>query len=333
MFAWLAEAEVKFRLTRLTLIAAFSLAAFNTQAEEIKLRVSIFPDAQNLALFIAEDQGFFKKHGLDIEIAFTPNSFALREGLANGSHQIVHAAVDNAVAMIDVAKADAVIVSGGGNGATELMVRPEINSIADLRGKTGVVDATNTAYALIMYKMLAMKGLKRAEYNVVSAGGCPQRLDAMRKDPVNAFAMLYPPCTVLAEKEGFRSLGAGVDVVGPYQASGIFVMRPWAKANADALVNYIQAVIEGYRYAVDPANKMAAVASLSKHLNIDADAAVKSLVYEIGPKGALAKDVRFDMEGFRNALSIRAEIEGGNAETAPAKYLDLSYYERALSGL
>lgn len=333
MFAWLAEAEVKFRLTRLTLIAAFSLAAFHTQAEEIKLRVSIFPDAQNLALFIAEDQGFFKKHGLDIEIAFTPNSFALREGLANGSDQIVHAAVDNAVAMIDVAKADAVIVSGGGNGATELMVRPEINSIADLRGKTGVVDATNTAYALIMYKMLAMKGLKRAEYNVVSAGGCPQRLDAMRKDPVNAFAMLYPPCTVLAEKEGFRSLGAGVDVVGPYQASGIFVMRPWAMANADALVNYIQAVIEGYRYAVDPANKMAAVASLSKHLNIDADAAVKSLVYEIGPKGALAKDVRFDMEGFRNALSIRAEIEGGNAETAPAKYLDLFYYERALSGL
>jgi ABC-type nitrate/sulfonate/bicarbonate transport system substrate-binding protein len=321
------------KLARLALVAAFSFVALPTHAEENKLRVSIFPDAQNVALFVAEDQGFFKKRGLDVEIAFTPGSPALREGLANGSHQIVHAAVDNAVAMIEIAKADAVIVAGGGNGATELMVRPEINSFADLRGKTAVVDAPNTAYALIMYKMLEMKGLKRSEYKVLPAGGCPQRLDAMRKDPANAFSMLYPPCTVLAEKEGFRSFGAGVDVVGPYQASGIFVMRPWAKANADTLVKYIQAVIEGYRYAADPANRMQAVAALSSHLKIDADTAAKSLVYEIGPKGALAKDARFNMEGFENALKIRAEIEGGNAEAMPAKYFDPSYYERALSGL
>jgi NitT/TauT family transport system substrate-binding protein len=324
---------VTLKLARLTLIAVFSLMASSAYAEETKLQVSIFPDAQNLALFVAQDQGFFKKRGLEVEIAFTPSSPALREGLANGSHQIVHAAVDNAVAMIEVAKADAVIVAGGGNGATELMVRPEINSFADLRGKTGVVDATNTAYALIMYKMLEMKGVKRGEYKVLSAGGCPQRLEAMRKDPVNAFSMLYPPCTVLAEQEGFRSFGAGVDVVGPYQAAGIFVMRPWAKANADTLVKYVQAVIEGYRYAAAPANKMAAATSLSKHLKIDADTAMKSLVYEIGPKGALAKDIRFDMEGFRNALSIRAEMEGGNAEATPTKYFDPSYYERALSGL
>ena len=53
----------------------------------------------------------------------------------------------------------------------------------------------------------------------------------------------------------------------------------------------------------------------------------------IGPKGALARDARFDMEGFKNALRIRAEMEGGNAEATPAKYLDPSYYQRALSGL
>jgi ABC-type nitrate/sulfonate/bicarbonate transport system substrate-binding protein len=326
-------AVVTLKLIRLTLVVAFSLTAFRACAEEIKLRTSTFPDAQHLALFVAQDQGFFNKRGLDVEIVFTPSSSAHREGLANGGHQIVHAVVDNAVAMIEVAKADAVIVAGGGNGATELIVRPEINSIADLRGKTAVVDAPYTAYALMMYKMLETKGLKRAEYKVLSAGGCPQRLDAMRKDPLNAFAMLYPLCTVLAEKEGFRSLGAGVDAVGPYQAAGIFVMRPWAKANADTLVKYIQAVIEGYRYAADAAHKMEAAASLSKHLNIDADTAMKSLVYEIGPKGALAKDARFDMEGFRNALSIRAEIEGGNAGATPTAYLDMSYYERALFGL
>ena len=317
----------------LSLAAVFVLVASSASAEEIKLRVSIFPDAQNVSLFVAQEQNFFKKRGLDVEIAFTPTSNALRDGLANNTHQIVHAAVDNAVAMIELAKADAVIVAGGGNGATDLVVRPEINSFGDLRGKTGVVDAPNTAYALIMHKMLALKGLKRSEYNVLPAGGCPQRLDAMRKDPVNAFSMLYPPCTVLALKEGYKSLGAGVDVVGPYQASGIFVMRPWAKENSDALVKYIQAMIEGYRFAANPANAAAAVAALGKHLKIDAETAAKSLPYEVGPKGALAKDVRFDMDGFKNALAIRAEIEGGNPAADSSKYLDLSYYDRALAGL
>src|SRR5262245_49449087 len=237
------EAAVTFKFARGLLVAISLLGPHAALAENAQLKVSIFPDAQNLSLFIAADKGFFQKRGLDVEIAFTPNSVALRNGLTAGAHQIVHAAVDNAVAMIEVAKADVVIVGGGSNGGTELMVRPEINSFADLRGKTGVVDAPDTAYALIMYKMLDMKGVKRSEYKVISAGGCPQRLDAMRKDPINAFAMLYPPCTIRAEQEGFHSLGAGVDVVGPYQAGGVFVMRPWAQTNADALVKYLQAIV------------------------------------------------------------------------------------------
>jgi len=41
------------------------------------------------------------------------------------------------------------------------------------------------------------------------------------------------------------------------------------------------------------------------------------------------------MEGFKNVLKLRAEIEGqwgGNAPP-PEKYVDLSYYNRALSGI
>ena len=40
-------------------------------------------------------------------------------------------------------------------------------------------------------------------------------------------------------------------------------------------------------------------------------------------------DARFDLEGFNNALALRAEIEGGKP-AAPERYIDLGYYERAL---
>src|SRR5262249_27730809 len=49
-----------------------------------------------------------------------------------GDHQIAHAAVDNAVAMVELAKADVAIVTGGDNGFNRIFVQPEINAYAEL---------------------------------------------------------------------------------------------------------------------------------------------------------------------------------------------------------
>jgi hypothetical protein len=53
------------------------------------------------------------------------------------------------------------------------------------------------------------------------------------------------------------------------------------------------------------------------------------------PKFGIAKDARFDMEGFRNVLALRAEIEGswGGRAPSPDRYVDLSYYEGAMKRL
>jgi hypothetical protein len=53
----------------------------------------------------------------------------------------------------------------------------------------------------------------------------------------------------------------------------------------------------------------------------------------VDPVRGLAPDAAFDMEGFRNLLALRAEIEGGNTVPSPEKYLDLSYYRRAIGTL
>ncbi|HYB73365.1 MAG TPA: ABC transporter substrate-binding protein, partial [Candidatus Sulfotelmatobacter sp.] len=116
------------------------------------VRVNVFPGIANLGLYAAQAQGIFGKRGLNVPVEFTPNSQAQREGLAAGKFEIAHAAVDNAIAMVEVAKADAVIILGGDNSLNDLYVQPEIASIPDLRGKTVIVDAPNTAYALQLYK-------------------------------------------------------------------------------------------------------------------------------------------------------------------------------------
>jgi ABC-type nitrate/sulfonate/bicarbonate transport system substrate-binding protein len=319
-----------------TALALAAMAAMPGAAlAQTKLKVMVFAGFTNLPLFAAQSQGYFAKRGLAVEILNTPNSVVLREGLAKGEHQIVHAGVDNAVAMADVAKLDIAVVMGGDSGLNQLFVQPEIKSYDDIRGKTVAVDAPDTAFGLLLYKMLALKGVKKGEYQIKAVGGTPQRIEAMLKDKGLVAAMLSPPFSIRAEKAGLKNMGYAVDVIGPYQSGAAWVMRPWAQANADVLTRYIQAYVEGLRWALAPANKQAAIALLGERLKLPQDIVTATYDLAIDPAQGFAKDAKFDLNGFRNVLKLRAEILGtwGGTPPAPDKYLDFSYYDKALAGL
>lgn len=290
----------------------------------MKLAVNVFPGPQNLGLYVAIARGLLP----EVELSFTANSQAQREGIANGTYQIAQAAVDNAVALVDTRQADVVVVAGGGNGLNDFIVRPEIDSIAALGGKTLVVDATHTAYAFLAYKLLAEHGLATGSYAVLPAGGGLERLQAMRADPRHAAAMLNPPASLMALGAGYRSFGPGARVVGAYQADGVWVLRSWAAANGATLVRYLHATIAGLRHARE--HRAEAATILAQRLKLDASLATACVDAVLGP-GGLAQDARFDWAGFRNALALRAEIQGTSTVAAPERYVDLSYYEKALA--
>ncbi len=302
----------------------------------MKIRVNVFPGVQHLAIFAGQAKGFFAKHDLQVELQFTSNSQTQRDGLAAGLFEIAHAAVDNAVAMVEMAGVDVVIVLGGHCGMTQLFVQPHVRSVAELRGKIVIVDAPNTAYALQVKKILLMYGLKAGQdYKVKPLGGTRERLEAMRQNKDYAASMFFPPYTFLAEREGFRNLGLAVQLIGSYQDTGGFVLRRWAQAKAATLERYIQAYVESLRWALTPANKNEAVKLVSQHLKLDPDIAAEAYDSARDPLAGLATDARFDVKGFKNLLALRAEIEGQWSGKAPApeKYYDLTYYERALAQL
>jgi ABC-type nitrate/sulfonate/bicarbonate transport system substrate-binding protein len=302
-------------------------------AQSSTLKVMVFPGISNLSLFAAQSQGFFGQRGLEVKILNTRSSDELRAGLANGHHQIAHAGVDNAIAMVELANADAAVVIGGHAGFGHVFLQKGATSYEDVRGKTVVVDAPNTAYALVLYKILQNHGLKRGDYAVNPAGGTALMLEAMLKDKNHAAAILSPPFAFKAEREGLKDLGPAVKAIGAYQFDAGFVLRSWARANADTLVRYIAAYVDGCRWSLDPANRTAAIALLVERLKLPADDAMK--IYEIvaDPVGGFAKDAKVDVEGFKNTLKLRAEIEGqwGGTPPSPDKYLDLTYYDRAVA--
>jgi ABC-type nitrate/sulfonate/bicarbonate transport system substrate-binding protein len=294
------------------------------------LHVNTFPTARALPFYAAVDRGFFARHGLQVELEFTESSERQRTGLASGAIDIVHSAIDNAVAMIDVAKADVVIVSGGDSGTTEFYVQDTIKDFSDIRGHAIVVDATNTAYALQAKKILLAHGLKDgADYTLNSAGNGPRRLDALFTDKNNAGAILNLPYSLEAAARGLHSLGRTVDMLGPYQAGGDFVRRGWARDHAAVLENYLAAYVEALRWSLDPRNRAAAAAILVDKLKLPQDMAEKSLALMAEPGFGFSGDAAFDLAGFKNVLALRAEVEGGKPAD-PQRYIDLSYYDRAM---
>src|SRR4051812_25555682 len=314
------------------LLSIFSAACF----AQTDVKVKMFPGAQALPALAASSQGFFARHGLKVEILFTANSDEQRAGLAKGEFEIAQAAVNNPVAMVELAREDVVIVTGGDSSMNELMVQPDIGTVAHLKGHTMLVDALNTAYALQLKKILLMNGLKEnADYKLDPIGGTSMRLRGMRENKAYKAAMLNLPFSLDAKASGLKSLGRATDLIGPYQANGTFVLRRWGEANRDTLERYIAGLIEGTRWAMSPANKDAAVKILAERLKVSTDTAAQTWQLMSDPKFGLAPDARFDMAGFRSVLALRAEVEGswGGKPPAAERYVDLSYYDGAMKRL
>jgi ABC-type nitrate/sulfonate/bicarbonate transport system substrate-binding protein len=321
------------RLAPLLGLAALAAALVHSgpapAADPILLRINSFPNAKALPLQAGIGKGFFARRGLKAELELTESSKAQRDGLAAGKFQIAQSAIDNAVAMIEGAKQDVVILSGGDSGMNEFFVQGGINSFAELRSHVILVDAPDTAYALQVKKLLAQHGVAPGDYTIKPVGAGVFRLKGMVEDKNNAAAILNLPFTVEAAQAGMKSLGRTIDLLGPYQAAGGFALRAFAEQNRDTVERYLAAYVESLRWVRDPANRAEAVGLLVSEQKLAKDIAERTYDQLIDPAFGFTPDARFDMQGFRNMMALRAEVEG-KTTAAPERYLDFSYYEQAM---
>jgi ABC-type nitrate/sulfonate/bicarbonate transport system substrate-binding protein len=312
------------------LLTSVSLTAQTTAPKQIKLLTLLGRPVQ---FVIAEKQGYFAKHNVTVETENLPSSDVLRSNLANGNGDLAYLAVDNAVAMVELAHQDMAILMGGEGSQNELVVQPEIKSLQELRGKTLIVDAPNTAYALQMKKILLAKELQVVrDYEMKPIGGTPQRLIAMREHKEYAGSMLGPPALITAKQEGFVSLAKVQDVIGPYQAAGYFAQRKWALDNKENLENYLAAIIEAQRWLMDPANKEQVIDLWISEFHMKPEIAAATYESSVNAPGGFEKDAALNIDGFKNVLKLRAEMEDqwGGHPPGVEKYYDPSFYNDAL---
>lgn len=316
------------------LLALAACAAPLARSNDLQtIRLICLPNVP-LPVVIGIRNGTFAKYGIEVQATKATDAAALRSALASGSADVAHAAVENAVTMVDSSQADVVIVVGGESSTSELIVQPEIKSVKDLRGHIIITDGPDTAYTLTLKQILRRNGLqpdKDCEFKVV--GLSPQRLDAMKENKQYAATIEKPPTSVLAQRAGLVSLGLTQTLLGaaPSQGIGGFARRDWAREHSELLEHYLAAFIEAQRWLLSPENKEQVVQMLAKDSHLPPDIAADT--FDVDAKSAWTPDARFQPDGFEQVLNLRAAA--GDAKPAsdrPAKtYYDLSYYEKALA--
>jgi ABC-type nitrate/sulfonate/bicarbonate transport system substrate-binding protein len=326
------------RLLRFALGLLALAPALPARAEPKPLEVIVFAGGFNWPIWAAQQQGYFAASGVSVHLTATPGSEYQLQNLIEGKFDLGMTAIDNIIAYqegqgeapVNVAP-DLFAFMGGDDGFLRLVALPEVKSYADLRGKTLTVDARTTGYAFVLEKMLEKGGLRPEDYSLVKAGGVLARFeDLMEKR--HAATLLLSPFEVPAQARGFTLLGSAIDVLGHYQGLVGAARRSWAQAHPAELEGYIHGYVRGLAWLYDPRNKAAAIALLREKLpSMAPELATRSYDILLAPKGGFTRRAAIDIEGVRTVLALRSNYgEPQKALTDPAKYIDLSYYRKAL---
>lgn len=178
-------------------IITFALAAQATAAEKFKVGyLRVMDDAQAI---VAHEGGYYKKHGLDVELVEFKSGTDLIKAIVGGQLDSGVLGFTNAVAWASKG-ADLKVVGGAQHGYHAIIVRDEagINKVADLKGKTLASQAEgSTADTVLKGVVLKQAGLKADDVNImgVSPQVAVQSLVGKRVDA----AFLFEPQASIAQ--------------------------------------------------------------------------------------------------------------------------------------
>ncbi len=321
-----------------TVAFCFGMAVAGTVYAQQPIELISFGGGANWPVWTAMDKGLFARHGVAVKQTFTPNSVFQIENLVAGKFDIATTALDNVVAYMEgqgevelKTQPDLFAFMGGYAGGLRLDVAPEIKSFADVKGKAVGVDAATTGFAFIMYKMLAMNGVKMEDYRIEKLGGTPNRVKALMEGKIVA-TMVSSPSEVLPESKGYRRLADTTKMFGAYQTSVGATRRAWAKDNKERLVGFIRAYVEAIDWLYDPKNKAEALEIYMKHLkDTPREAAEQSYKVMLSGNEGFQKKAKIDLRGARTVLKLRSEYAKPQKDLKdPRKYIDETYYREAV---
>ncbi|HZU07598.1 MAG TPA: ABC transporter substrate-binding protein [Chloroflexota bacterium] len=294
--------------------------------EPVRLTVPYTPIAGTSApLWIAVLDGLFLRQGLDVSIEF----------FSGGSVPIIQSMVAGEYPLGIPGGGDVLLNRLGGGDllligmhmgffVIDAYAKPEIRSIADLKGRRIAVTRIGTSTYFAGVAALASAGIKPDEVSFVQSGGVNESLAVLMAGGADA-AMIGYPAGLRAEQAGFPRLFtfAELGAYGLYPTAVVATRDSWLREprNRDIALRFLRALNEGLQLA--RTNEAAFKRAIRQYMQIE-DEAMLQATFEYF-RMYLPPSLRVEERAIQNALQFIDHPAAREAD--PRQFIDNSLVE------
>jgi ABC-type nitrate/sulfonate/bicarbonate transport system substrate-binding protein len=285
----------------------------------------------SLPLTVAERKGFFVREGINLVVVPIPGGTdrivaALDKGEVdtgrNATPYLIQAVLKGSDAVA--------IISQTANPVYSLIVRPEIKSFADLKGKVVGLSTPGDTITLSTLRLLARKGIKAGDFQAKAVVGTSARFDCLKSGDCVAVPMGQPE-DLGAIKQGYPRLGftyeAGADLIFNVDMT----RRAWGEKNQDTLVRFVRGFAASYEFINDPKNRGEVTNIIVESMKVSQETAGQLFAPYVEPdKNVLPRRGELNLKAFNQVLQLMGEA-GVIPTPVPAveRFIDLRYLQAA----
>jgi ABC-type nitrate/sulfonate/bicarbonate transport system substrate-binding protein len=277
-----------------------------------------------LPITMGRDKGMFQAEGIDLQMVLVASTIQVT-ALTTGD--------------IDFSGAQSQVMAGAARGLPVkvvgfltikpsfwLMAKPEIKSMADLKGKIIGITAIGSSTDTLARFLVSKNGLTPdREVAFIGTGTTANILTAMKAGTVDA-GVLSPPFNAMATQMGYRTLAYFGDYV-EQSLSGVGTSDKMIRERPELVKRMLIATIKSLRFIQQrPADS---IQFIGKEWSMD-PASATELYKSMLP--AFSKDGGMDEKGIRDALKRETERMALKEETPLSKVMDLRLLREVQKG-
>jgi NitT/TauT family transport system substrate-binding protein len=259
-----------------SLLTLFSMIAGNAnaqQAELQKLNVAYaFVATATSALWVAEDEGLFKKHGLEVKMILFQGSAAATQALLGGGVDIVFGSAAAAITVVGRGVPVAVIATTHLLNY-QLVTRANVTNVQQLRGKTIGISAFSGGDDFALRRLLPKLGLtldKDVKFVVLGTPNPYQKAEAVINGTTDATLSSYEVTeTLKLQGKNMNVLAETLPHGIKLSVGDIYATRSYLKKSPETVKNFLRAYIEAIRMAKN--DKQLVAKTLRKYTKIEND--------------------------------------------------------------
>ena len=282
------------------------------------------PSIQILPMMVGAERGFYKREGLDMELIFVRGASTAVQALLANQIQFIFSVGPQMPAVWE-GNDIMLLAQQVGRPTFSLVVTPDIQKIADLKGKKiGVTFGGSTAAGTkALLELNKINPDKDVEY--ISLPGNEPKIAAMKQGIISA-ALLAPPADYLAMKAGMKRLLSLADVFKDTAFTGLAATARTIKENPQMVKRMVRAIVRSVIHTRD--NPEDALQVAMKRLGMERDAAQDAyqMIREALVPVPTEKGVELMAQWQAIALNTKPKRK-------PSEYMDLRFVNEVMAEL